>query len=120
MSDDTNTGNEVDEAKLSFEDFKRVDLRVATVIEAAPHPNADKLLLLQVRVGEVRKQIVAGIRQFRETESLVGMRVIVVDNLAPVVLRGERSEGMLLAVLDGDRFALVVPDAEVADGARVS
>ena len=62
----------------------------------------------------------AGIRQYREPESLVGRRIIVADNLEPAVLRGERSEGMLLAVVDGDDFALLVPDAEVRDGSLVS
>ena len=105
---------------VSLADFQRMEFRVATVLEAKAHANAEKLLVLQIRLGEGRKQIVAGIRQFREPESLVGRQVIVVDNLEPAVLRGERSEGMLLAVLDGESFALVVPDAEVRDGSRVT
>jgi methionyl-tRNA synthetase len=65
------------------------------------------------------RQLVAGIRGFREPESLVGKQIVVVDNLEPAVLRGEKSEGMLLAVQDGERLALVVPDEEVRDGCRV-
>ena len=105
---------------VSLADFQRIELRVATVLEAAPHKNADKLVVMRVQVGDRQKQIVAGIRKFREPESLVGRRIIVADNLEPAVLRGERSEGMLLAVLDGESFALVVPDAEVRDGSRVT
>ena len=82
---------------VTLAEFQRMEFRVATILEAAPHPNADKLILLQVQLGDVRKQIVAGIREFREPESLVGRQVIVVDNLEPAVLRGEKSEGMLLA-----------------------
>ncbi len=105
---------------VSFAEFKKLELRVATVLEAGAHPNADKLVLLRVRVGDREKQIVAGIRKYREPESLVGLRVIVADNLEPAVLRGERSEGMLLAVLDGEEFALLVPDVEVRDGSLVT
>jgi methionyl-tRNA synthetase len=105
---------------VSLAEFQRLELRVATVLEARPHPNADKLVLLKVRVGDRKKQIVAGIRKYREPHSLVGTRIVLADNLEPAVLRGERSEGMLLAVLDGDELALIVPDHEVRDGSLVT
>ena len=111
-----------DEARptVSFAEFKKLQLRVATVLEANAHPNADKLLLLRIRMGDREKQIVAGIREYRDPESLVGKQIIVADNLEPAVLRGERSEGMLLAALDGDNLALLVPDAKVCDGSLVT
>ena len=109
-----------DRPTVSFAEFKKLELRVGTVLEARAHPNADKLLLLRVRVGDREKQIVAGIREYRDPESLVGGQIVVADNLEPAVLRGERSEGMLLAVLDGEEFALVVPDAKVRDGSLVT
>ncbi|MHC5057558.1 MAG: methionine--tRNA ligase subunit beta [Planctomycetota bacterium] len=109
-----------DRPTVSFAEFKKLELRVATVLEAKAHPNADKLLLLRVRVGDREKQIVAGIRKYRDPEALVGGQIVVADNLEPAVLRGERSEGMLLAVLDGDEFALLVPDAKVRDGSLVT
>jgi methionyl-tRNA synthetase len=112
--------SEPERPTVSFAEFKKLELRVAVVIEAAPHPNADRLLLLRVRVGDREKQIVAGIRKYREPEALVGMQIIIADNLEPAVLRGERSEGMLLAVLDGEEFALLVPDTKVRDGSLVS
>ena len=106
--------------KISLAEFQRADLRVATVLDAAPHPNADKLVVLTVRLGGGTKQIVAGLRLHRESEDLVGRQIIVVDNLEPAVLRGERSEGMLLAAIDGDDVALLVPDKRVRDGSRVT
>jgi len=105
---------------VSFAEFKKLELRVGTVLEVKAHPNADKLLLLRVRVGDREKQIVAGIKQYREPESLAGGQVVVADNLEPAVLRGERSEGMVLAVLDGEDFALIVPDTKVSDGSLVT
>ncbi|MBN1908257.1 MAG: methionine--tRNA ligase subunit beta [Pirellulales bacterium] len=104
---------------ITYDDFEKLDLRVATVLAARPHPNADKLLLLRVKVGEVEKQIVAGIRGHYEPESLVGMQVVVLDNLEEVVLRGEESRGMLLAASDGDSVVLVRPDREVTPGSTV-
>ncbi len=105
---------------VTLADFQKVDLRVATVLEATAHRNADKLIVMKIRLGERTKQIVAGLRPFMEPETLVGRQIVVADNLEPAVLRGERSEGMLLAVTDGDDLALVVPDRKVHDGSRVS
>ena len=68
---------------INYEDFAKVELRVAKVLEARPDPNADKLMLLQIDVGDSRKQIVAGIRQHYTPEQLVGKLIIVVNNLAP-------------------------------------
>lgn len=80
-----------------YDDFAKIRLTVGEVVEAAVHPKADKLLKLQVRLGDRVKQICAGIRAYYEPEALVGKRVVVVDNLAPRQLRGEVSNGMLLA-----------------------
>jgi len=120
-SDSDNEGpSGAERPTVSFVEFKKLELRVGTVLEVRTHPNADKLLLLRVRVGDREKQIVAGIRQYREPESLAGGQVVVVDNLEPAVIRGERSEGMVLAALDGEDFALVVPDTKVSDGSLVT
>lgn len=104
---------------IRYEDFAGLDLRVAKVLEARPHPNADKLLLLQVDAGGEPKQIVVGIRQHYEPEALVGKLIVIVDNLAPAMLRGEASNGMLLAATCGDRVVLLTPEAECAPGAKV-
>lgn len=105
---------------IKYEDFAKLELRVAKVVEARPHPNADKLLLLTIDVGDRRKQIVAGIRKHYEPEALVGKLIVVVNNLEPAILRGETSEGMLLAASSGDKVILLTPDdPECAPGAGV-
>jgi methionine--tRNA ligase beta chain len=105
---------------LAYEDFAKLELRVAKVLEARPHPNADKLMLLQIDVGDEQKQIVAGIRQHYTAEQLVGKRIVVVNNLAPAMLRGESSHGMLLAASSGDKVVLLAPDdPECVVGAKV-
>lgn len=108
---------------IQYEDFAKMDLRIATIQKAEPHPNADKLLVLQVELasGEQR-QILAGIRAYYEPASLVGRQIVVVANLAPRSLRGMESHGMLLAASDDSRttLALLGPDKAIPAGAKVS
>jgi methionyl-tRNA synthetase len=105
---------------ISYDDFAKLELRVARVLEARPHPNADKLLLLQVDVGDAQKQIVAGVRQHYAPEQLVGKSIVIVNNLAPAMLRGEASNGMLLAASSGEKVILLtVDDPDCVAGARV-
>ena len=105
---------------IKYEDFGKINLRVAKILEARPHPNADKLMLLQVDLGDVQKQIVAGIRAHYTPEQLVGRRIIIVNNLEPAMLRGETSNGMLLAATSGEKVVLLQPDdPEALPGSRV-
>ncbi|WZO99065.1 methionine--tRNA ligase subunit beta [Isosphaeraceae bacterium EP7] len=105
---------------ITYEDFAKIELRVAKVLEARPHPNADKLLLLSVLVNDEPKQIVAGIKQHYTPEQLVGKKIIIVNNLAPVMLRGEASNGMLLAATSGENVILLtVDDPDCVVGARI-
>ncbi|CAN5912431.1 hypothetical protein BH23PLA1_BH23PLA1_44530 [soil metagenome] len=105
---------------ITYDDFAKLELRVAKVLEARPHPNADKLLLLQIDLGDEQKQIVAGIRQHYTPEQLVGRKIVVVNNLAPAMLRGESSNGMLLAASSGEKVVLLSPDdPECQVGAKV-
>lgn len=83
--------------QITYDDFARLDLRVATILAAEPHPNADRLVKLQIDLGSEQRQICAGIRQYYEPATLVGRQIIVVANLAPRAIRGEVSNGMLLA-----------------------
>lgn len=86
--------------EITFDDFVKIDLRVATIDEVEPHPNADRLLKLQIDLGpEGKRQICAGIREHYgdDLAGLVGRQIIVVANLAPRTIRGEESNGMLLA-----------------------
>lgn len=110
---------------ISYDDFAKLDLRVATIKAAEPHPNADRLLKLQVDIGHETRQICAGIKQYYDPASLVGKQIIVVANLEPRTIRGEISNGMLLAasVKDGDEIRDVVvlsPSNDVPPGSTVS
>lgn len=105
---------------ITYEDFAKIELRVAKVLEARAHPNADKLMLLQVDLGDVQKQIVAGIRLHYTPEQLVGKKIVIVNNLAPAMLRGETSNGMLLAATSGEKVVLLtVDDPECVVGAKI-
>jgi methionyl-tRNA synthetase len=104
---------------VNYDVFAQLDLRVAHVLEAREHPNANKLLLLKIRVGDTEKQIVAGIRGHYEPASLVGRSIVVVNNLAPAMIRGEESNGMLLAASDGQSVVLLQPDRQIADGSKL-
>ncbi|HEY2154532.1 MAG TPA: methionine--tRNA ligase subunit beta [Isosphaeraceae bacterium] len=106
---------------IAYDDFVKVELRVARVLEARPHPNADKLLLLQVDLGEGSpRQVVAGIKAHYAPETLVGKNIVVVANLAPAMLRGETSNGMLLAATSGEKVVLLtVDDPECVPGAKI-
>ena len=76
---------------ITIDDFSKLQLRVATVLECVPHPNADKLLVLRVDLGDEKRQICAGLRQHYAPEQLVGKQIIVVANLEPRAMRGELS-----------------------------
>ena len=105
---------------VTIDEFRSLDLRVATVTAAAPHPKADRLLVLTVDLGGEQRQLVAGIRAHYEPELLIGKQIVVVANLAPATLRGVESQGMLLAASDAEgRLAIVVPEKPVTAGAQV-
>lgn len=107
---------------IQFDDFVKVDLRVARVLEAFDHPNADKLIVLKIDLGSEQRQICAGLRGHYDPAALVGRLIIVVANLAPRMMRGQESKGMLLAASPPDhaRIVLLQPDADIEPGAKVS
>jgi len=118
---------------INFEEFARTDLRVARVVSAEPHPNADKLLKLQLDDGSgTPRQICAGIREYYTPDQLVGKLIVIVANLAPRVIRGEESRGMLLAASDAPkdaaaadpsvqrRVVVLSPSSDIAPGSIVS
>ena len=106
---------------ITIDDFKKVVLKVGKVVEATAHTNANKLLVLKVDLGggETR-QVVSGIKQWYAPETLVGKSVILVANLAPAMLRGVESQGMVLAASSGDQVILLSPEKEAAPGSKVS
>ena len=105
---------------ITIDDFRKLEFRVAQIKEIKEHPNADKLYLVQVDVGGELKQLVAGIRKAYTKEELVGKKIIIVNNLEPATIRGEISNGMLLAASDGQGMAVLTIDKEVALGSKVS
>jgi methionine--tRNA ligase beta chain len=108
---------------IAYDDFAKLELRVATVIECKPHANADKLLVLQIDLGGQQRQICAGLRQhIADPQSLVGKQIVVVANLEPRQMRGEISQGMLLAATDPatGRVIVITPAENVAAGSKVS
>lgn len=108
-------------ALISIDDFGKVKLATAEVVSAEPHPKADRLLILNLKVGEKTKRIVSGIREFYSPEQMVGKTIVIVDNLQPAKLRGEVSEGMLLAVrLPEGGLRLLTTDAPAPSGLSVS
>jgi tRNA-binding protein len=104
---------------ITYDDFAKIELRIATVLSAREHPNADKLMLLQIKIGEEERQIIAGIRLHYKPEELVGRQIVVVTNLEPALLRGEESQGMLLAASDSQGVVLLRPDRDCESGAGV-
>src|SRR4051812_43242545 len=108
---------------IQYDDFAKLDLRVATVLECKPHANADKLLVLQIELANGEKrQICAGLRQHYQPEQLVGKQIVVVANLAPRQMRGETSNGMLLAATDSvtGRVIIISPNGSTAPGSKVN
>ncbi|HEX9661360.1 MAG TPA: methionine--tRNA ligase subunit beta [Candidatus Binatia bacterium] len=105
---------------ISIDDFRKIELRVATIKSAEPHPNADKLLVLQIDLGGETRQICAGIRNHYSAEELVGRQIVVVANLETAKLRGLDSQGMLLAASDEGRVIILTPEKSVQAGAKVS
>ena len=104
---------------ISIEDFKKLDIRTALIESVEPHPNADRLYVIGIRVGDVQKTIVAGIRPFYEAAALLGKTIVIVHNLEPCVIRGVESQGMLLAVSDENTLAVLTPEKPMADGLGV-
>jgi len=109
------------EPKITIDEFKKIDLRVAKVLSARRVENSDKLLLLEIDLGDEKRQIVAGIAEHYKPEDMVGKEIIVVYNLQPAKIRGYESQGMLLAAKDSKgRLAILTPEKEVDPGSKVS
>jgi methionyl-tRNA synthetase len=105
---------------ISIEDFGRVELRTAKILEAERVPETTRLLKLQVDLGNEKRQLVAGIAESYDPESIVGRTIIVVANLKPARLRGVESQGMLLAAApEGGTPILATFDTEVPPGTKV-
>jgi len=104
---------------ITFEEFKKLELRIARIIDVKDHPNADRLYVVTIDLGGTTKQIVAGIKGAYEKTSLVGRQIVTVVNLEPAVLRGIESQAMLLAASDDKGISIISPDRDVKIGSVV-
>ncbi|MBI2499290.1 methionine--tRNA ligase subunit beta [Candidatus Woesearchaeota archaeon] len=107
--------------KISFNDFNKIDLRVGKIKAVKEHPKADKLLILDIGLGEGEHdiQLVAGLKNHYKENELLGKKIVVVRNLEPVVLRGIESQGMLLAAEFQGKISLLTVDKDIEVGAKV-
>ena len=105
--------------EISLADFKKIDLRVGRIMDVQEVAGADKLWKLVVDIGTEKKEIVAGIKLYYPKESLQGKFVVVVNNLAPAVIRGVESKGMLLAAKDASGLVLLSLDKELGPGSSI-
>jgi superoxide reductase len=107
---------------ISFEEFERVQLRIAQVVEASEVEGSEKLIRLKVLLGEEERQILAGIRKYYLPENLVNKKIVIVANLEPRMIFGSESQGMVLAAKDkeSDSLSVVVLEKDIASGTRLS
>lgn len=107
---------------ITYDDFAKIDLRIARILEARDHPNADRLLVMRIDLGTEQRQLVAGIRGHYQPADLIGKEILVVANLEPRKMRGEESQGMLLAASTPDhaQVILLTPMSDIAPGSKVS
>ncbi len=104
---------------VTFDDFSKLDLRIGKVLEVNEHPDAEKLYLLKVDIGQKVIQLVAGIRPFYEPAGLLGKLVVVLVNLEPKNIRGFASEGMILAAGSKEDVSLIISDKNIKVGSKI-
>ena len=107
--------------EINIEDFAKLDIRVAEIVDVEDHPNADKLYVLKLKIGDMDRQIVSGIKEYYEKDDLVGKKILMSLNLKPIKLRGVESNGMLLAAADDDgNLTLSSTLSDIKSGAKIS
>ena len=104
---------------INIKEFMKCELMIAQIKEVREHPNADRLYVIKVDTGSEERQVVAGIRPSYAPEALIGRRVVIAANLEPATIRGEESNGMILAASDENGISVLSPDRDVALGSRV-
>lgn len=105
---------------INYEDFKKIELKIAKILEVNEHPDADKLYVVKVSLGEEERSLVAGIKpSYPDKEALVGRQVVLVCNLEPATIRGVESNGMILAASDVEGISVISPDRELKLGSIV-
>lgn len=119
MEKEKKTGDTIE--YVSYNDFKKCDLRVAEIKGIKDHPNADKLYILDISLGkgEHDLQLVAGLRAHYKKEELLGKKVCVIKNLEHAVIRGVESQGMILAAVFKDKVTIITPQDNIETGAKI-
>jgi methionyl-tRNA synthetase len=106
---------------VKFDEFKKMDLRVAKILEVEDVPGADRIYLLTVDIGDEKRKIVAGIKPWYKKEELIGKNIIMIVNLEPKTIRGIESKGMLLATLFDNKLSILTTDKEeVPAGSKIT
>ncbi len=104
---------------LSFDEFKKMEIKSARILEVKEHPEADRLYIVDIDLGDEKRQIVAGIRAHYSPDDLIGRNIAVVTNLKPAVIRGVESNGMLLAGSDDNTISILTFDKDLAPGSVI-
>lgn len=105
---------------ISFEDFKKIDLRIAKIISVSKIEESEKLLKIEVELGEEKRTIVAGIAGYYSPEELINKNVVVIVNLEPRIMFNIESQGMILAVKDENNLSVLVPEREIKNGLKIT
>jgi methionyl-tRNA synthetase len=106
---------------VKFDEFKKMDLRVAKILEVEDVPGADRIYLLTVDIGDEKRKIVAGIKPWYKKEELIGKNIVMIVNLEPKTIRGIESKGMLLATLFDNKLSILTTDKEeVPAGSKIT
>jgi len=105
---------------VGIEDFLKLDIRLAKIVSAERVEGSEKLLKLRVSLGEEERTLMAGIAKFYSPEELIGKKVLMLANLKPRKIFGVESQGMVLALSDGENLSLIVPDRDIKEGAKAS
>ena len=105
---------------ITFDEFKKLDLRIGKVISVENHPNADKLYVMKIDIGNEERQVVAGLKPYLKSGELLNKSVAVITNLEPVSLRGVESQAMLLAASSENTVVLIGPEKEIPIGSKIS
>ena len=104
---------------ITFDDFKKLELRTAKIVDVKDHPDADRLYIVDVEIAQDKRQVVAGIKGSYQPEDLIGKSVVVVANLEPATIRGVESNGMILAASDDKGLSVLTLDKDVLSGSLV-
>lgn len=104
---------------ITYDDFKKVEIKTAKVLEVKDHPSADKLYVMEIGLETERRQIVAGIKKYYTPQELIGKNIVVVTNLEPAVIRGIESKAMLLAAADGNALTVLTLDKDMPAGSSI-